>query len=312
MAGSPPRAEWYGLLGNPLTQISLYGIHPVRGGVTDGKRSRLQPSAAGSARDGTRRDATGRGGPSPPPRAARPRRGPRCTNVTPAGAVPPQATPSPGVGRAATPQLDGAPAQPRRGGRCCKGGGKAGPTAGPRCGPGGLACTLHCEQNFVPGPERVLGTGTQRALPAESLTYPLCCGEEGVLLIWRCLLICYTCRVIVKSGGSGTGCWEALPGKPGRPQPSRKVRRTWEQCSGILGCTPRAQARGHQETTIKERGVRLVLSSSLDFVLILVAVKPGDTHPRWGCQAAPGSGQAKLGARPQTRLAREPRDRGYR
>lgn len=66
----PPRAEWYGGLGNPLTQISLYGIHPVRGGVTDGKRSRLQPSAAGGRRAG--RDGSGRDGPSPP-RLARPR-----------------------------------------------------------------------------------------------------------------------------------------------------------------------------------------------------------------------------------------------
>lgn len=34
--------------------------------------------------------------------------------------------------------------------------------------------------------------------------------------------------------------------------------------------------------------------------------------PTTGMSGSPGSGQAKVGARPQTRLAREPRDRGYR
>lgn len=64
----PPSRSGTAGLGNPLTQISLYGIHPVRGGVTDGKRSRLRPSAA---RDGTRWDGTA---PAPPPRVAPPGR----------------------------------------------------------------------------------------------------------------------------------------------------------------------------------------------------------------------------------------------
>lgn len=50
-----------------------------------------------------------------------------------------------------------------------------------------------------------------------------------------------------------------------------------------------------------ERGARLVLSSSLGFVLILVAVKPGDTHPRRGCQAA--LAQVRLRWEPDRRLA---------
>lgn len=47
--------------------------------------------------------------------------------------------------------------------------------------------------------------------------------------------------------------------------------------------------------------MRLVLSSSLGFVLILVAAKPGDTHPRRGCQAA--LAQVRLSWEPDRRLA---------
>lgn len=122
--GFPPARSGTAGLGNPLTQISLYGIHPVRGGVTDGKRSRLQPSAAGgTGRDGTRQPL--------PPRPGQTLRGLRDTHTAlgaagtkqvtpPRGAVPPQVTPSP----------QGGPAQPCRGARCSKEGGEEGPRLG--------------------------------------------------------------------------------------------------------------------------------------------------------------------------------------
>lgn len=117
--------------------------------------------------------------------------------------------------------------------------------------------------------------------------------------MWHYLLVYYVCRGTVQSEGSGTGCWEALLGKPGGPEPPPEG---WESSgSGVLGHPPRALAGGHRETTGEECGVRLVLSSSLGFVLILVAVKPGDTHPRRGCQAA--LAQVRLRWEPDRRLA---------
>lgn len=95
----PPARSGTAGLGNPLTQISLYGIHPVRGGVTDGKRSRLQPSAAGgrrAGRDGTGRDGSGRDGPSPPSPGETPR-GLWGSGIAMGDAVPQQVTPSPGA-----------------------------------------------------------------------------------------------------------------------------------------------------------------------------------------------------------------------
>lgn len=71
--------------------------------------------------------------------------------------------------------------------------------------------------------------------------------------MWHYLLVYYIRRVIVESEGTGTGRWEALlPGKPGGPQPPRKVGRAWEQRSGVPGHPPRARAGGHRETTGEE------------------------------------------------------------
>lgn len=187
VAGFPPRAEWYGLLGNPLTQISLYGIHPVRGGVTDGKRSRLQPSAAGSARDGTRRDAAAPPHPLPTSTRGETPPGPRRNNIAPAGAVPPQVTPSRGgrrhrssVGPPRNPAAEEGAAK-----EAAKQGRRPGPAAG-RVGWRALCTSSKTLSRAKSGVCPRLGTGTQQALPAESLTYPLCCGEEGVMLIWHC------------------------------------------------------------------------------------------------------------------------------
>lgn len=111
----PPARSGTAGLGNPLTQISLYGIHPVRGGVTDGKRSRLQPSAAGGrAARGTGPDGTVRDATAPPPPPGGTLRGLWGTDTALGAAVPPQVTLSPQRG----------PAQPCRGARCSKEGGE--------------------------------------------------------------------------------------------------------------------------------------------------------------------------------------------
>lgn len=81
-----PRAEWYGRAREPTdADILIWDTSCVRGGVTDGKRSRLQPSAAGGARDGTARP------PHPPTPLPSPTRGETRAGGPGAPTLPPRA-----------------------------------------------------------------------------------------------------------------------------------------------------------------------------------------------------------------------------
>lgn len=93
-------------------------------------------------------------------------------------------------------------------------------------------------------------------------------------------------------------------GKPGGLSP----REGWESLGAVLagarGAGIAARSTGKRPPGNHrpgERGARLVLSSSLGFVLILVAANHGDTHPRRGCQAA--LAQVRLRWEPDRRLA---------
>lgn len=131
----------------------------MRGGVTDGKRSRLQPSAAGgTGRDGTARDATA---PPPPPGGTPP--GLRGTDTAPGAAVPPQVTPSPGGAPRSTAAERDAPRRAE----------KRGP------GRPGVRLAVQVEPHFQPR----AGTGTRRAPRTESSIYTPPRSEERVTLM---------------------------------------------------------------------------------------------------------------------------------
>lgn len=102
--------------------------------------------------------------------------------------------------------------------------------------------------------------------------------------------------------GGGKPCQGSLrsrspPGRLGQLGSSARGGGGWR--AGIAASSMGKRPPGNHRRG--ERGARLVLSSSLGFVLILVAAKPGDTHPRRGCQAA--LAQVRLRWEPDRRLA---------
>lgn len=185
-----------------------------------------------------------------------------------------------------------------------------------RRGPAGQRCVLRCKSSPIVSTERGLPVAGHRysAGPAHGKLNLHPSLQRGARYAHVSLLTCLLCMlVIVESEGNGTGRWEALPGKPEGPQPSEKVGRAWEQCSE--GGWDVRQEHGQEATgkppTRRERGeARPFLQ--FGFCFDPCCSEARRHPPTMGMSGSPGSGQAKVGARPQTRLAREPRDRGYR
>lgn len=207
----PPARSGTAGLGNPLTQISLYGIHPVRGGVTDGKRSRLQPSAAGGrAARGTGPDGTVRDATAPPPPAWRDPARALGHRHCPSGCCPAAGDPLPSAGsRTALPRSKVLQGRRRR------------------RGPAGQGCALRCKSSPISSTERGLPVAGHRysAGPTHGKLNLRPSLQRGARYAHVSLLTCLLCTfVIVESEGNGTGRWEA-------PQGSLRGRRP----PGMLG-----------------------------------------------------------------------------
>lgn len=300
----PPARSGTAGLGNPLTQISLYGIHPVRGGVTDGKRSRLQPSAAGGARGGTGRNGTERG-------AAAPRPHPHPTR----GETPPTAPADRRCPRGRRPAAgDTLPLSGEGGSR--RHPGSAGTPRSPAAEQGAPRETA--KQGRGPGPI----PGTERGLPIAGhgdAAGPTCGKPDQPPSLQRgtCYVALFTCLLYTQSNSRERGYWHRALGSPAAREAWGAVapQEGWESLGAALGGagTP-AKGTGRGPPGNHRRGVRGEACPFLQFGFCFdPCCSEARRHPpTTGMSGSPGSGQAKLGARPQTRLAREPRDRGYR